>query len=407
MSFAFLTALYEQPGPWTTVWMDTSAHTETEAEKRALAAEDLARDLAAQGAPEADCAVVRETLSPVGRGGEAAGRALFVRAGRIVVDLPLLTAPERTEAHFAALPRITPVLRHADDAGVCLVVYVNRAGADFEVRDAWPARVTGSVEGQQYPLHRTGRADWSERHFQLKVEQNWDQNAREIAAAVAEHYQETGADTVVLVGEPRERRTVHAALPAPLQELTVETEHSGRASGSSSPLLDSDVAAVRRVNARRRWRRAYQRFATVLSPEAGETGAVEGVPLLVEAARESRVAMLLLDPEGPDGAREVWTGPEPYQVAVRRTESQYLGETEPVASRADDALVRAAVVGGAEVLVLPVDDPGGTPESRKLEQAGREPAQVTIEEDEEIGEEELSAPVGGLGALLHGTAEAH
>jgi hypothetical protein len=70
----------------------------------------------------------------------------------------------------------------------------------------------------------------------------------------------------------------------------------------------------------------------------------------------------------------VWVGDHPDQIAARRTEPQYLGETEPASARADDALLRSAATTGAEVLcVQPSDVPEG------------------VSED---------VPNGGLGALL-------
>ncbi|MFV2121139.1 hypothetical protein ACE14D_22955, partial [Streptomyces sp. Act-28] len=102
---------------------------------------------------------------------------------------------------------------------------------------------------------------------------------------------------------------------------------------------------------------------------AAGASAAEGVPALVEAAREHRIAELLIRPEGPDAHRQVWVGAQPDQVAVRRTETQYLGDTEPLPARADDALLRSALAAGADVLRV-------RPE---------------IEDD---------LPVGGLGALL-------
>jgi len=58
MDLAFLTPLYERPGPWSSVYVDLSAHAEdTHAEdtphQRHLTAEATARDLKGQGADEA------------------------------------------------------------------------------------------------------------------------------------------------------------------------------------------------------------------------------------------------------------------------------------------------------------------------------------------------------------------
>ncbi|MFD0336329.1 Vms1/Ankzf1 family peptidyl-tRNA hydrolase [Streptomyces erythrogriseus] len=96
--------------------------------------------------------------------------------------------------------------------------------------------VRGTGRGEQHPVHRTASSDWSERHFQLKVENTWEHNAGEIAEALNAAYEESGADLVVLAGDPRERPAVHEKLSEAVRGVTTETEHGGRAAGSASPL---------------------------------------------------------------------------------------------------------------------------------------------------------------------------
>ena len=98
----------------------------------------------------------------------------------------------------------------------------------------------------------------------------------------------------------------------------------------------------------------------------GRAGAAEGVPALVEAAREHRIDELLIRTDGPDAHREVWIGEDPDQLAVRRTDLKVLGEQHSWPARADDALIRSAVATDAPAL--------------------------------SVAEREV--PVGGLGALL-------
>ncbi|MCZ9337549.1 hypothetical protein NGM37_07125, partial [Streptomyces sp. TRM76130] len=63
------------------------------------------------------------------------------------------------------------------------------------------------------------------------------------------------------------------------------------------------------------------RFLAARTPDGeGRTAAVEGVPALIEAAREHRIDELLVIPDGPDTHREVWIGEDADQLAVRRTE---------------------------------------------------------------------------------------
>ncbi|MFG3496909.1 Vms1/Ankzf1 family peptidyl-tRNA hydrolase [Streptomyces sp. NPDC047928] len=371
MQLAFLTSLFDRPGPWASVYLDTSRVDESARERMELQARDVCAELAALGADPATERAVREALTSWPRPPGEAGRAVFAAHGEVVLDPPLTARPLAPQQVFwSALPRLGPLLDVAAQEPVCLVAYIDRTGADLELRSPVAAMPAGHVEGRQWPVHRTATNAWSERHFQLSVENTWDQNAARIAEAVAASQEETGADLIVLAGDPRERRSVLERLPGTLRERAVESEHGGRAAGASRRLLDQDVDTARREHARRIAEAELDRFRAGRSPAGeGRPVAAEGVPALIEAAREHRIAELLIRPEGPDAHREVWVGAEPDQIAVRRSETQYLGDTEPVAARADDALLRSAVVTGADVL------------------------RVQPEIDDQV-------PAGGLGALL-------
>ncbi|MFF9867356.1 Vms1/Ankzf1 family peptidyl-tRNA hydrolase [Streptomyces sp. NPDC013953] len=371
MQLAFLTSLFDRPGPWASVYLDTSRIDESTKDRRALQAKEVCGELRAQGCdPETERAVFQALTDEPRPPGEA-GRAVFAAHGEVVLDPPLGVRPQAPSlVTWSALPHLSPLLDLAAQEPVCLVAYIDRTGADLELRTPLGGRPAGSVEGRTWPVHRTASADWSERHFQLSVENTWEQNAAEIAEALAACEHETGADLIVLAGDPRERRSVHERLAPDVRALAVESDHGGRAAGASRRLLDQDVEAARRDHLRRTAASELDRFrAARSSGGARPEGAAEGVPALVEAAREHRIAELLIRTEGPDAHREVWVGAEPDQIAVRRNETQYLGETEPMPARADDALIRSAVMTGADVL------------------------RVRPEFEDEV-------PVGGLGALL-------
>ncbi|MCH5670459.1 baeRF2 domain-containing protein [Streptomyces gilvus] len=365
MDLAFLHPLYEHPGPWASVYVDTSRHTEATPHERRLTAVALARDLDRQGADEATCRAVREALEELRHSSEPNGRAVFARAGEVVLDPPLARPPERDSAVWAPLPHAAPLLELAGEDPVCVVAYVDRKGAGLELRSSLGSEDAGSVTGRQWPVHRTSTVDWSERHFQLKVENTWEHNAAEIAEAVAACQEETRADLLILVGDDRERRSVHERLPARLKPLAVEAAH-----GTGSRLLDEEVEQARADHVRQRAERELERFLAAREPDGeGRAAAAEGVPALVEAAREHRIDELLIRPDGPDAHREVWIGEEADQLAVRRTDLRILGEQHSWPARADDALIRSAVATGAPALSVT-------------------PAR------------EREAPVGGLGALL-------
>ncbi|MEU7365386.1 Vms1/Ankzf1 family peptidyl-tRNA hydrolase [Streptomyces hygroscopicus] len=385
MRLGHLQPLYDRPGPWASVYFDTSHPDESAAEEQERAAREASRRLERQGADQATCRAVYDRLTalPPGTGSAGAGPtgwAVFATAGEVVVETPLLTPPPLGEAPcWSGLPHVGPLLELTGEDPSCLVAYIDRTGADVELHDGRGGDRVGSVQGRQWPVHRTASADWSERHFQLKTENTWEQNAALIADELRVCQEETEAELLVLAGDPRERRAVHDHLPKALRSAAVETSHGGRAAGSAphgthaARLLEQDVDEARARYTRERDEAALERFRAGRTPSHGRVEAAEGVPALVDAAREHRIGSLLIRPDGADLYREVWVGAEPDQLALRRTDVQYLGDTRPFPARADDALIRSAAVTGAEVLTLPPAE--GDPHGGDL-------------------------PVGGLGALL-------
>lgn len=387
MELGFLSPLFERPGPWASVYFDTSLITEDAATRQELSARGAHDQLKGQGADEETCGAVYDTLVSLPRGTEPAGRAVFAAHGEVVLDPALAVRPpgDVPLTAWQALPHLEPLLELADTDPPCLVAYIDRTGADFELRGPLGARPVGRYSGSDWPVHRTASADWSERHFQYAVENTWDQNAAAVAEELRVRLDETGAELLVLAGETRERHSVYDRLQAEVREHTVMAEHGVRADSSEgrSPsntaegrrLLDEEVYRARREHARRRAGEVLEHFQAGRAPTSdGRLDAAENLPDLIEAAREHRIGSLLVRPDGPDLGRDVWVGEDPDQIAVRRAESQYLGETEPAAVHADDALLRSAATTGADVLcVQPSEVPDGVSEQ---------------------------LPVGGLGALL-------
>ncbi|MBZ4017343.1 baeRF2 domain-containing protein [Streptomyces purpurogeneiscleroticus] len=360
MRLSLLQPLIERPGPWASVYADVSHGTEDAAKQQELSAQQAADQLSGQGADAATCCAVHDALITLRRPGESlahAGRAVFATGGEVVLDTPLAGPPTMRGATWSPVPRLAPLLDALGENPVCLVVYVDRTGADFELRSDTAHERAGTVSGADYPVHRTTSSDWSERHFQLKVENTWEQNAGEIAEAASQAFEHAGADLLLLVGDARERRAVRDRLPDRLRGVAYESEHGGRASGADSTRLDRDIAQVRAGLEQDHVMDAVERFQTGAGRSDGESSVTSGVPSLVEAAREHRIDTLLISPDGGDAGREVWVGPDPDQLAVRGTEMQYLGELHPAPARADDALLRSAVANGAQAVLLHHRDP--------------------------------------------------
>ncbi|MEW1748419.1 hypothetical protein ACIQU1_08260 [Streptomyces angustmyceticus] len=370
MRLSLLKPVIDRPGPWASVYATVPQSSEDAAKQQELTASATTAQLFALGADEATCGAVHEALLTrrEGDSGAHAGRVLFAAHGAIVLDTPLPGPPAVPFAAWGPVPRVTPLLAAIGDDPVCLVVRLDRTGADFALlgeRGAGPA-------GRPFP--RASADGPAERHFRTDPGKSWEHNAGELAGAVREAFEKSGAEAVVLVGEERDRHLVHDKLPEPLRALTCESTHGGRAPGAESTLVDRDIAQVRAVQEREHIARVTDRFRTGAGPgNKSAPQAAAGIPALVEAAREHRIDTLLVSPHGADIARQVWVGADADQLAVRGTELTYLGEERPAVARADDALVRSAAATGADIVVV------------------RDPER---------------APSGGLGALLRGRVEA-
>ncbi|MER8158678.1 hypothetical protein [Streptomyces sp. NPDC094472] len=379
MDVGFLKPLFDRPGPWAGVYMDTSRSTEDAPRRRTLRERFVADQLAEQGADRATCDAVIERLAGEQVARASAGRALFATDGEVVLDLPLATSPIDVVTSWSMLPRVAPLAAFRGEWPACLVAFVDQAGADLELRDDTGSRPAGRAGRRAHGRgHRSVPADRHEWHYRNRVGNTWELTADRVADELVRQWSDGDAELLILAGDPRERRAVRDRLPEPLRATTEEMRHGSRASGCSE-LLNSEIDHVRAEYARAHLESVLDLFRAGRGRPGGpgpgghdgdgppSSGAAEGVPAVVAAMRSHQAATLLLGTAGGDMRHEVWIGPDADQVAVQRSQARAMGVRTPEAARADDALMRSAAVADTEVLVVP---------------------------------EGLQGPAGGLGAVL-------
>ncbi|ARF58784.1 hypothetical protein [Streptomyces gilvosporeus] len=369
MELAFLKPLFDRLGPWASVYIDTTRATEDALTQQKLRQRSVASQLIDAGADPYTCRAVAERLAQEPVSGAPPGRALFAAGAEVVLDLPLRVPPVGTEATWSLLPHIAPLPGLIGEEPTCLVAYIDHTGADLELRDAQRSRTVATAHGKEGRGrgHRSVPGDRYEWHYRNKVENSRNETADIIAGELARQWPESGAQLLVLTGDPRERRAVHNRLPEPLRAVTVEAENGSRSAGASRSVLDQQIARACAEYAQARLDEALGRFRAGRG-RPGEHGArgvdshpgeaAEGVPAVVDAARSHQVGTLLLGQDAPDAGRDVWIGPGVDQVAVQRGEARALGVTKPERARADDALLRSAAAADAEVLLVPAGTPG-------------------------------------------------
>jgi hypothetical protein len=257
----------------------------------------------------------------------------------------------------APLPYVLPFLAQSRPRIAHVVVVADHRGADLFPVSA-DAAATGvpvvalSVEGSsQYPLHRTGRDEWDERHFQNRVENSWAENAKDVAEEASRQVVALGAELVVVAGEPRARALLKRDLPEVLGPgvHVEEVEAGGRADGASAAALDE---AVRDAVLRRSWERRREVLEHLQQNVGRERFGAVGVRAVVEALRKAQIDVVVLS-DDPSSTITVWIGPEPLQVGLDRQELEAMGVESPQQDRFDSALVRALAGTSAGLLITP------------------------------------------------------
>ena len=349
-----LSEIFEQTGPFVTVWLDATRSTENGAREVELRWADVRSELAAGATDvdEATQAAIGEAILADRTSGPH-GLLVVAAGGRVWLAAPLRETPARSTATVAPLPRLMPYLADRALGLPHLVVVADRTGADILVVDSGGRTAHDTVEGStEYPLHRTATADWSERHFQLRVENTWESNARDVAEAVQRHVARDRVRLVVVAGDVRARSLVADELGR-LSGVSVRViEEGGRAAGSSTDALER---AVHDQVLHEIWHERREVLAHLQQNLGRREYAVAGVQPVIEALRAAQVDTVVLA-DDPSSTITAWVGPEATQFGLAERadqETTAFGLSGTEVDRFDSALVRAAAGTGAQLVITP------------------------------------------------------
>jgi hypothetical protein len=343
-----VTRLFERSGPFATAYLDATRATELGGEQVRLRWQALRSTLLHAGADEATVAALDHSAEDRVPGEH--GRVLVGAGGETLLAASLPRPPLRPLARWAPLPHVMPYLAQQGPRIPHVVVLADRGGADISTSSG----ITTSVAGtHDYPRRKTSTADWSERHFQQRVEQNWTANAREVAAVVADCAARVAAAVVVLAGDPRARGLLRTELPTFLDPdvEVVQLSEGGREPGASRQELDDAIQGV----LLQRELRERERVLDRLGAAGGHGLAVTGVGAVVDAVRRSQVDTLVLA-DDPSSTLYAWIGPRALQLALDEEELHAMGVAAPQRDRLDAALVRALAGTDASLLIVPAGD---------------------------------------------------
>lgn len=353
----FVAELYSAAGPFATAYLDASRDKEQGAREVELRWQQLRSQLAEQGADEVTLAAMDPALGAHADAPGRRGRLIVAANGELRCDEPTPRPPVRPLARWSPLPHLVPFLAQRGPQIAHVIVIADRTGADIITVDAQRAAAgaPGEVEAVEgsvsFPIHRTSTADWSERHFQLRVENSWEANARDVAEATVTHAISVRAALVLLVGDERARGLLREDLAAQLPSHVeiVETAAGGRGDGSSAEALDE---AVHDALLQHSWRRRREVLDHLRQNVGRRAFAVTGVADVVHAAQRSQIDTLVLS-DDPSSTLHAWIGPDARQIGLDSQALLDMGVPAPVEERFDAALLRALAGSGAQLLITP------------------------------------------------------
>jgi ribosomal protein L7Ae-like RNA K-turn-binding protein len=280
------------------------------------------------------------------------GLVLVAAGGALVYSDQLHVRPSRSSGRVAALPHLLPYLAQRATDVPHVVVVADRTGADLLAVSGAGAAQERSVEGgQQHPIHRTGRDEWSERHFQNRVENTWESNAKDVAAEVTRLVREGSARLVVVAGDVRARNLIADDLSSALGAgVTVRSiDEGGRAAGSSTDALER---AVHDQVLREAWRQRREVLEHLQQNLGRHEYAVAGAAEVAAALQMAQVDTVVLS-DDPSSTLRAWIGPQPTDFGLDDADTTALGLDPVEHDRYDAGLVRAVVGTGAKLLVTP------------------------------------------------------
>lgn len=316
MDLSRLRPVYEQGGPFATVYMEGRSPSEDAEKQVRLRWQALRERLEEAGADPRAVEAVETAVQEAASGEEQTNGRVIVASGDsgVVFEEPCDAAlGSGDDAHWGTLPQLGPYAREAARAIRALVVLADQEGARIRqevIAEQHTPEVLADDEvsgGAVGGVHKPHGGGWSHKHNQRHAETNARGNAQEITAQVVRAAEAFGPRVLILAGGVQARTLIREALPTELAAILVETDRGGLdehvSDRTSEDSLTEEVLRIAAEESATAAERRADQFHTGLAHEqaaqgsgpvgtAAEMGAVDTL-LFEEGAEASREALLL------------------------------------------------------------------------------------------------------------------
>jgi hypothetical protein len=335
-------------GPFVTVYLPTPAGVENAGSRSETAWRSLRADLERAGAADPALSAIESAVGGAHERGDCLAAVATDRGLLHVEHGP--TAPPRPFGLVATLPSLVRILEWRQGSPPYVVVRADRTGADLVAFVPHRNPIAREVSGTDDPhIHRGSPGGWSQRRYQQRAENHWEENAEAVADELTTLAKRVGAEMVIVTGDVRAVGFLRQHLPQPLADRLHEVE-GGRGAGADED-LDREARELVRVAVDRETATVLETFRE----EAAQRDlAVEGAASTLQALARAQVELLLIHDQ-PEDDRRGWFGPEPTHVSATARALRELGVDPVQEGRLVDTAVRATLGTGASVRVIPAE----------------------------------------------------
>ena len=312
MDLTALQHIYQQGGPFATVYLEGRPPGEDARQELRLRWKALRERLESEDAPQEPLNAIDSALQSALSGEEQAdGRVLVANSEGVLLHAPWDAALGTGDnAVWQELPQLGPYLREQSRAVRMLLV----------VADQVSARVRQEVIAPQHEPREIGEQDISTSDIEHPSGQGGDQRhmvhkprgqaeaqgriQRRADEATKAYGKETNDElrkiagtfqphVVVLAGETKAREAIRAELADELDRLVVETDRGGEAAGESEAALTDELLRIARDVRGRREEQRRQHWSAAMAHELAAQGAAD----VAHAAEQGAVETLLFAPD--------------------------------------------------------------------------------------------------------------
>ncbi len=344
-----LSVIFKTPGPFATVLLDVSHNTENGRHEHDLRVREAGTALTEQGADEKVVEAVLARLDETLNRPAPLARLVVASAEGVLLDETVGTRVDQPTVTWGPLPDLGSWVAQQDALTRFVLAEVDHAGGQVAVYDSDvpDAQEQTTVDGETEHIHKVPVGGWSALRYLHYTENVWKENAEALTDEIVAQVR-AGNRLVLLTGDPHSRHFVREKLgetPATVVELG---SHSRAEDGGEEAFAQAIREALLEQVVQRRLERSHELKDRLGRNHAVATGAHD----VADAFVRGQVETLLIDP-GPAAGLELDVSKHPGLA---------LGTETPAGPvRADQALIAAAVLTGAEVAVLPQATLGGAP----------------------------------------------